>query len=289
MANQTVSRTALGAVSCRLIEQYQPERTRLFNDPLAGALVGSTLRALMKIGAMRNLTVRLTDSYTPGIYGAQICRTRYIDEAVETALKQGIGQLLILGAGYDSRPYRLSGVDRLRVFELDLPAIQDDKKKKIQSSLGRLPEQVSYVPIDFDTQNLATVLSGTAFDTGKPALFIWEGVTQYISEDAVRQTLAFVGKCAPNSRLVFTYVLKSVIERRSDIPGAARMIDVVGKQSPWLFGLEPGQVATFLKPYHLSLLEDVGNSYYQEKYLQPLGRKLVVSEIERIVQAEVGI
>jgi methyltransferase (TIGR00027 family) len=270
-----------------MIEQYQPEQTRLFNDAVAKELVGAPIRALMQISAMRNFTIKQTDAVGKGIFGAQICRTRYIDEAVLATLSQaqGVGQLVILGAGYDTRPYRLPGLDGVKVFEVDLPAVQDDKKKKIQKYLGRMPEQVSFIPIDFDTQTLEAVFTGTGFDRSRPAVFIWEGVTQYITEAAVKQTLAFVGKSAPGSMIVFTYVLKSVIERRSDIPGAEHMMDIVSQQSPWIFGLEPSGVTDFLKPFHLSLVADVGNADYQEKYLKPIERNLVVSEVERIVQA----
>jgi methyltransferase (TIGR00027 family) len=285
MAKQTVSRTALGAATCRLIEQYQPEETRLFNDPVAKELVGPLIRFLMQSAGMRNFTVKQTDAVGTGIYGAQICRTRYIDDTVQAALSKGVVQLVILGAGFDTRPYRLSGLERVKVFEVDLPAVREDKKKKLQKSLGRLPENVTFIPIDFDTQTMEAVFIGTAFDPSKPAVFIWEGVTQYISGQAVRQTLSFVGKSAPGSLIVFTYVLKSIIERRSDIPGADHMMDVVAKQAPWVFGLEPSNVSDFLKPFHLVLIEDVGNADYQERYLQPLERNLIVSEGERIAQA----
>ena len=83
---------------------------------------------------------------------------------------------------------------------------------------------------------------------------------------------------------MFTYVLKSIIERHSNFPGADHMMDVVAKQSPWIFGLESSGIPDFLNPYHLSL-DDVGNVDYQEKYLKPLERDLVVFEGERIVQA----
>jgi methyltransferase (TIGR00027 family) len=287
MAKQTVSRTALGTAICRMVEQYQPEKSRLFTDPVVKELVGGSVRLLMKFTAMRNLTVKQTDAVAPGIYGVQVCRTRYIDDVVQVGISQGIDQLVILGAGFDTRPYRLPAMECVAVFEVDLPAVQDDKKKKLQKYLGRLPDNVSFIPIDFDTQTLEVAFSGTAFNPAKPAIFIWEGVTQYISEEAVRQTLAFVGKSAPGSILVFTYVLKSIIERRSDIPDADHLMDVVAKQSPWIFGLEPSSVPDFLKSYHLSLIADVGNVEYREKYLRPLGRKLVVFEGERIVQATV--
>jgi methyltransferase (TIGR00027 family) len=287
MAKQTVSRTALGAAICRLIEQYQPEKTRLFYDPVAKELVGGSVRILMKFASMRNFTMKQTDAVAKGIYGVQICRTRYIDDVVQATISQGIKQLVILGAGYDTRPYRLPEMESVKVFEVDLPAVQDDKKKKLQKYLGRLPEHVTFIPIDFDTQTLETVFTGTAFDPSMPAIFIWEGVTQYISEEAVRQTLAFVGKSAPGSIIVFTYVLKSIIERHSDIPGANHMMDVVARQSPWVFGLEPSGIQDFLKPYGLTMIAEVGNSDYQEKYLKPVERDLVVFEGERIIHAAI--
>lgn len=272
----------------RLIEQYQPERTRLFNDPVVKDMVGSSIRFLMQFRAMRRLTLQQSDAITKGIYGVQICRTRYIDDAVQAALAQGIEQIVILGAGLDTRPYRLPGIERARVYEVDLPAVQADKKRRIEQHFGRLPGSITFVPIDFDTQTLEAVLAGTPFDRSRPALFIWEGVTQYIGEDAVRRTLEFVGKSLPGSSIVFTYVLKSIIERRSDIPGADKMMDQITQQSPWIFGLEPSEIRSYLETFHLSLVEDAGSADYREKYLKPLGQDLEVFAGERIVRAVVA-
>ncbi len=288
MAKQTVSRTALGTAICRLIEQYQPEETRLFDDPVVKWLVGVPIRVMMQFASIRNLTIKRTDAVAQGIYGTQVCRTRYIDDAVRAALAEGIRQLVLLGAGFDTRPYRFPGMESVSVFEVDLPLVQKGKQKKIQKYLGRLPANVAFVPIDFDTQTLDAVFAGTAFDPSRRAAFVWEGVTQYISEEAVRQTLAFVGRSASGSILAFTYVLKSIIDRTSSIPGANHMLDVVAKQAPWVFGLEPADVPEFLKSFHLAQLADVGNADYQERYLKPRERKLVVFEGERIAHAAVN-
>ena len=259
MARQSVRNTALGAATCRLIEQSQPEEARLLNDPVVKDLVGTPIRILMRFASMRNYTIKRTDAIMQGIYGGQICRTRFIDDAVQAALSQGIGQLVILGAGFDTRAYRLAGVERVKVLEVDLPSVQEDKKQKILKRFGRLPENVTFVPIDFDTQSLEFALTGTAFDLSRPVVFVWEGVSQYLSEEAVCRTLTFVGKSAPGSILVFTYVLKSIVERRSDIPGADKLMEVVAKNNaPWLFGLEPANVQSFLKPFHLDLIAEVG-------------------------------
>ena len=202
--------------------------------------------------------------------------------------RRGSDQLVILGAGFDTRPYRLPGMESVNVFEVDLPSVQNDKKKKIRKYLGLLPGHVTFIPIDLDAQTLEAVFPGTAFDPSRPTVFIWEGVTQYILEEAVCQTLTFVGKSAPGSVIVFTYVLKSIIERRSDIPGADKIMDVVAKNAPWIFGLNPSDVPEFLKSFHLALIADVGNKDYQEKYLAPMGRNLAVFEGERIVHATVN-
>jgi methyltransferase (TIGR00027 family) len=288
MAKQTVSRTALGAAVCRMIEQYQPENTRLFYDPIEQELVGGAIQWMMRFAAMRDLMVKQIDAVAKGIYGVQICRTRYIDDALHSALSKGINQVVILGAGYDTRAYRLPELQIAKVFEVDLPGVQADKMKKLQKYLGQLPSHVTYIPIDFDTQTLETVFSATNFDGQVPTVYIWEGVTQYLSEGAVRQTFSFVGKSTPGSLIVFTYVLRSIIERRSDIPDANHLMEVIAKQSPWTFGLEPSSISDFLSPYHLTIVADVGDQDYQEKYLKPMGRKLDVFEGERITQAVVA-
>jgi methyltransferase (TIGR00027 family) len=288
MAERNVGNTALGAATCRLIEQYQPESTRLLVDPVVKELVGGPIRLLMQFAGLRKFTIKQTDAVAEGIYGGQICRTRYIDDTVQEAISKGTRQVVILGAGFDTRPYRLPKMVNVSVFEVDLPSVQNDKKQKLQKYLGRLPENVTYLPIDFDTQTLEEVFAGASFDSSRPAVFIWEGVTQYISKESVRQTLAFIGRSALGSTLLFTYVLKSVIERRSDIPGANHMMDQVEKNGiPFIFGLEPSEIPGFLKPYHLTLVADVGNAFYQEKYIQPVGRELVVSEAERIAHVVV--
>jgi methyltransferase (TIGR00027 family) len=287
MAKQKVSNTAIGAAICRLIEQYQPQETRLFDDPLVKNLVGTPVRMMMQFAGMRNFTLQRMDAITHGIYGAQICRTRLIDEAVQAGISAGIAQLVILGAGLDTRPYRLPGMERIKVFEVDLALVQDEKKARLQKLLGRLPENVVFIPIDFDTQALDEALSGSTFDPSKPAIFIWEGVTQYLTEGAVRQTLSSVGRSAPGSILVFTYVLKSIIERRSDIQGADEMLDTVARQSPWIFGLETAGVSEYLQAFALTLISDQGQREYQEKYLQPLQRHVDIFPGERTVQAVV--
>jgi len=211
----------MGAAICRLVEQYQPPEMRLFNDPVIEEIVAWPIKAAMRFSAVRNFFLRKTEEIAEGTYGVLICRVRYGDDLIAAAMSDGIEQLVILGAGLDTRAYRLPRIDRMRIFEVDLPKEQNDKKAKLAKYLGRRPRNVTFVPIDFNVDTLESVFAGTSFDSSKPAVFIWEGVTQYISEDAVRKTLAFVGKSAPGSKIALTYVLKSIVDGVSDIPARA--------------------------------------------------------------------
>lgn len=139
-----------------------------------------------------------------------------------------------------------------------------------------------------DRESLDEVFAGTTFDRSLVTLFIWEGVNQYLTAEAVAQTLAFIGTCAQGSQVVFTYVLKAVVERKTGDPEMERMMDQVAKTNPWTFGLDPAEVPAFLAPLGLRLTADAGKSDYKALYLAPIGRALDLSEMERICVALVG-
>lgn len=147
MAQQGVGNTALGAAVCRLIEQYQPREIRLFDDSLVKDLVGAPLSGMLQFAGMRKFTVNRTEAVGKGIYGGQVCRTRFIDDATQSALSGGIGQLVILGAGLDTRPYRLPGIEKVQVFEVDLPSVQNEKKRSFKKVLGGCPITSHFYPL----------------------------------------------------------------------------------------------------------------------------------------------
>src|SRR5215469_11163500 len=167
MTNRGAGRTAMGAAICRLVEQYQPPEMRLFNDPVIEEIVAWPIKAAMRFSAVRNFFLRKTEEIAEGTYGVLICRVRYGDDLIAAAMSDGIEQLVILGAGLDTRAYRLPRIDRMRIFEVDLPKEQNDKKAKLAKYLGRRPRNVTFVPIDFNIDTLETVFAGTSFDSSK--------------------------------------------------------------------------------------------------------------------------
>jgi methyltransferase (TIGR00027 family) len=240
----------------------------------------------MRLPGVGPFFLALRDRQFPGTIGGLLCRTRYIDDTLCDALKEGLDQVVILGAGFDTRALRIPGIDTAHVFEVDHPAPQTWKKKRLKKMLGVLPSHITFVPMDFDQQSLEDEMVTAGFRTGVRTFFICEGVTQYITAKANDATFTYVSKAAPGSRIVFTYIRSSIIE--GTFKDAQKWKSLTQSQGvPWVFGIDPGELEQFLSARGFSLLDHVGASDYQERYLNPLGRHLDVFEIERIALAQV--
>jgi len=202
--------------STRVVELYLPEEKRLFDDPYALRLLPLGWRLFYRVfflPGLRNVVLSLRERRMPGSLGGILCRTRVIDDVLKRSLRQGLDQVVILGAGFDSRAYRISGMDQVRVFEIDLPGTRALKQKRVAHVLGAVPENVTLIGMNFDLENLDDVLSGAGFQKGVRTLFIWEGVTQYLTAEAVSNTLEYISSSSGDgSGIVFTYVLKGLID-----------------------------------------------------------------------------
>ncbi|MEP6622772.1 MAG: class I SAM-dependent methyltransferase, partial [bacterium] len=132
-------------------------------------------------------------------------RTTAIDTAVRTALSAGVKQLVILGAGYDGRAWRMPELAGVRVFEVDHPATQGDKRSRV-AELPPADSIITFVPINFERESLGPVLKRAGHDASSPTCWIWEGVVMYLTRDAFSATLAAIsGRSAPGSTLIVNY------------------------------------------------------------------------------------
>lgn len=270
-------------------EQSLPPERRVVSDELAVRFLPAGMRLAARAcrwRPVRELLIAATDKKARGIWGGVLCRKRYADEKVSEAVDAGIRQVVLLGAGFDTRACRLVVPRGAAAYEVDLPANIADKRRVLRTVYGRVPEHLALVPVDFETDDLAAALATAGFDPGRPALFVWEAVTQYLTEEAVRATLTFLAKAAAGSRLIFTYVRKDFLDG-ADLYGAEGAYqEFVVKQPVWRFGIAPEDVGGLLRPYGWVEREQVGHEAYAAGYLQPTGRELRVSEIERFVYAD---
>ena len=290
MQDDKFSLSAMSVASIRAVESYRSEKDRLFEDPFALHFLKPGWRLILhmlRLPIIGTSFLALRERQFPGTLGGIICRTRFIDDALRDALKEGINQVVILGAGFDSRAYRIPRIDKARVFEVDHPTAQAWKRTCLEKIMGTLPPNVIFVPIDFKNQDLGTALAAAGFRTDVQSFFIWEGVTQYIGKEAVDKTFQFVKSTAPGSRIVFTYIPQGIIN--STVEAGRKVTSVARSQGmPWIFGIDPDNLDQYLSERGFVLMEEVGASDYQEHYLNPIHRYMNVFEIEKTVVAQVA-
>ena len=154
--------------------------------------------------APKELLRRLVNNH---IAPSPLCRAAYMERALKAAALTGTKQYVILGAGLDTFAFREPEfVSKHRVFEVDHPLTQKDKKERIARAGWTVPDNLAFVPVDFIKDSLAQRLIAAGFDLSVKSFFSWLGVTYYLSKEAIAQTLAELSSlCAPGSSLVFDY------------------------------------------------------------------------------------
>ena len=191
------SRTAEYMALFRALEDARPADERLFIDPYARAFVGPRLRWLVTLSALPgvvDLVCRVIDRRWPGARTSAVARTRLIDERVGAAIAEGVQQIVLLGGGFDSRPYRLPGCLRLTLFEVDHPSTQAKKRHVVRDVVGDVSSRVRFVPTDFNRDAVETTMAAAGYDPSRPTLFVWEGVTNYLTDSAVDHTLRWCAR-----------------------------------------------------------------------------------------------
>jgi methyltransferase (TIGR00027 family) len=287
------TQTGMGVSWLKAVGMLYPKEKRLFEDPFSEKLLPPLYKfflLLMKSPKMFKALMAWREKATPGLVGWQFCRFRYIDDVLRDAIvKKEVNSVVNLGAGMDCRAYYIEEVDNISYYEVDHPAVIKQKKLKMKKILGKLPAHVIYVPVDFENQSLHTELEKAQYDLNSKTLFIWEGVTQYITEEANDAILKYVAQAVPGSMLVFTYITNSFIEGKGIHDGIKVMYKYMRKEKNplWIFGLEPTELTEYLKKYSLSLMEDIGSEEMMERYMKAIDIGLSVFEIERIALTEV--
>ncbi|WP_204245431.1 SAM-dependent methyltransferase [Methanosarcina horonobensis] len=182
--------------------------------------------------------------FFPGAIEFIVARERYVEDFLKACLSKGLDQVVILGAGFDTRAYRIEGIEKTRVFEVDHPATQALKLKRLKKVIDPLPDHVTFVPIDFNTQKLDERLPASGYDEHGKTLFIWQGVTMYLTPEGIDSTLAFIANhSGSGSSVIFDYFTNETLHNMK----TARTRWVTRKIGERLiFGIDQGQIEPFL-------------------------------------------
>lgn len=285
------SRTAEYMALFRAVETCEPSARRLFDDPYAVAFLSGWIRGVARLAAVPvvgRIVRWILDRGWPSTRSSGVVRTRFIDDAVEEVLERGVAQVVLLGAGLDSRPYRLLGDRPVRVFEVDHPATQRRKCARLNAVLGALPPRVRYLPVDFERDDLQVALEGGGFDPSRPSVFIWEGVVSYLSAESVERNFTLLSRLmAPGSRLVFTYVHRGALDGSLHFAEAARWSGWVRLSGePFTFGFAPEELPAYLGAHGFTRTIDISTAEAAQRYCPRLGRSEPGSGLYRVVVAE---
>jgi methyltransferase (TIGR00027 family) len=252
MDRQRTSRTAEYMAFFRALENTQPPARRLFSDPFAVTLLVGSLKAvavLAQWAPLRRLFTLLIDRNWPRARSSAVVRTRLIDDLMSDALECGSRQLVLLGAGFDTRPYRLKA-RQVQTFEVDHPATQATKMERLGRN-AEIPAQsrVRHVPVDFERDDLERSLLQAGYDPHVVTLVIWEGVVSYLTASAVDVTFRVLARLlAPGGRVIFTYVDLRAIHGSRFFAEAQRWTGKVRSTGePFIFGFLPEELSNYAR------------------------------------------
>ena len=282
--------TAQGVAKQRLIETLAKPDKRVIIDPYADRFViGSSFMKLMG----HKLNAWLARKFAPGFHEHLISRTRYIDELIKKSANRGVEQYVILGAGYDSRAYRLELPSSLRIFEVDQPEVLDRKLSKLPKELPN-SENVTYVNVDFSYQSLTEQLIVKGFDQNKSTIFTLEGVSQYITKEAVSSTIKELASLTKETDSTFfmSYV-NELLDKNPEAcfgegyPKAAKTAEFLMNMSakvgePWISFYKTEEIEGLLSENGYSIKENVTVEDLNFLYFGPVGRTLSENEIFKL-------
>jgi methyltransferase (TIGR00027 family) len=250
-----ISQTAKIMCMFRAISFYEKESCLKSNDYIAPQRMPKLIKLLLNFNMTRNALKRMSP---PGAYEYVVARTKYIDNIVEESLINGFNQIVIFGAGFDSRSIRFHRINQKAIFfELDALITQNAKINGQQKRGIDIPENTVYIPVDFNKENFVEKLEQNQFKRNEKTLFILEGIVMYLDEDAAIHTLTTLKSISPSHSIVlFDFIYKSVLRRENIFYGEKEIYEGVNKHNEaWRFGIEGTEISSFIEKLRLKTLK----------------------------------
>jgi methyltransferase (TIGR00027 family) len=257
------SRTALGAAGHRAAHQVL-EGGHVFSDPLAVRILGAD--------AEEHISRANENPARRGLRLFIALRSRFSEEAARRAIRGGTRQIVVLGAGLDTFAYRLEAEESLRVYEVDHPATQAEKRRRLVAAEIEPPPHLVFVACDFEQLSFVTALTEAGFDATAPAFFLWLGVTPYLSQAAIFATFAALAGLPGGAEVAFDYAnpVEAIEDpsMRAAIEELSRRVAAAGEPLRTFF--DTPALHAKLQELGFSIVEDLGPAQMRERFLLDL-------------------
>jgi len=205
-----------------------------------------------------------------GYYSVNAC-TKHIDGLLQEFSQNGLQQVVKIGAGLDSRPYRFGEqMPAVHFFEIDLPATSAYKQEAVKAVFGKLPANVTYIPVEYRTRHFIGALKKAGFDEKRKTLFIWNGTSQYMDEKIVDTTLRYIAQHSHSqSKVIFSYIPAEFVRGEYGKMGWVRFRELRARAAgePWKFGIPHQKTGEFFDRRGLKVIADLGAKELAGKYL----------------------
>ena len=282
MSERQASRTAEGAALLRAAHQVLDGEPKILDDPLAVHLLGPASREALRAGdPLRDTTVRLARAAT-------VLGGRFIEDELMAAAERGVRQYVLLGAGFDTFAYRQPRwAADLRTIEVDHPASQECKLERLAAAGVRIPQNVAYIPVDFELTTLADGMALGGFDARLPAFFAWRGVTQYPTRSGIEATLRHVLSLPRSSGIAMTFCLPDAAAEEDE--AAVRFFAEYGAGlgEPWVSRFEPERMVQWLRELGFGEITHLTPEAAGRRYFGGRSDGLRVPIYEQVVSAVV--
>jgi len=268
--------TAEGACALRAAGRTLRDPELRNPDYLAAAFIAPGLKAtaLVKVPLIDRLAPGVFERILPGSLWFELARTQHMDEVLLREVGEGATQVVFLGAGLDSRSYRFRDeLARTALFEVDHPVTAAVKAERLEAIFGGMPEHVSYVHVDFNSEHVGERLAAHGFDSSARSVVLWSGVTPYLEPEGVAESMRwFASGTGPGTAICFDYLWKEMLDGDDSFHGAAELRKrVASGGEPFKFGIPRGKTREFVEEFGLELEEDLGPQDAQERLLRGAG------------------
>jgi len=291
-ANGLPSRTSILTATARAFGSREPDVSVRNPDWVAERLIGPAELALiaehpLSQALSRDFQDAISDPEVFGFAWLMLVRTRFIDERMERAIRNGATQLVILGAGFDTRAHRFTELlQDTPVIEIDYRPTQEYKKRRVEAALGGAPGNLVYAPIDFARESLGEVLHGAGFQPGRKTYYICEGVSMYVPEEGMKETLREIASVsAPGSALLIEYLNRGGLEVLTKYP-MGMVKNAIDWGEPFVFGVPDGQDREFFLETGLEIGETlkIGSPESIRRYTMRQDGSYYGAHLEKVFQ-----
>jgi len=275
--------TARGVALVRAVEMLRPEAERIASDPYARSFVNGFnvhgLRFMLATGMSRLMGIEPMINFA-------IVREQYIEDLIRRQAQRGLDQIVILGAGFDTRAYRIAELVGIGVFEVDHPVTQRQKRAALERIPNAVPPDVRFVGVDFEVDDLGERLRAAGYREDVRTLFVWQGVSMYLTQAGIDRTLAFVAQHSGKGSVVVFDYFDARAMKSAEAVVIRLFTGLMGERVTW--ALDQREVEAFLAARGFTDVRNADHSQMAAPYLTGANARRAMAKGVNIVAASVA-